>query len=524
MFKGILFAEREKGTLRVFKGGLFFVLAAAMLAASPVFSATLTGVSGQVHLNRAKTKSWIQITAKKTTVSGGDKIRTGKRSRATIHFEGGSRIEIGQNGSFTLEGTGPTGSSIFMNFGFMKAWVAKRVNRHFLIRTPTAVCSVRGTHFSVEVDRSGMTRVAMFEGLLNVSDGRGNEVLLRENQSIGISGKGLGSVKQGEASKSESETRRDQLKREVGLEMTKEQVQSAAAIEAKNAIFQQGKAIIDVNGDRVRIEEYIIRPTPNQFKLVVLNDRISRFDYFYYTGTFNKTLPDDISIAMRQLPGCIGVACEFFLTGFETGRSNTIDTMVEISLGGHLVDVNNNGAGVFLEDDVSAAFNPGTDNFIALAAGTPFFKTLFNTNTLKFNGVEHASWKPKGGVVNIGNFVKASDGGDVDFTFTTTVQTPANSSCGPPNCTFTEDGIIHQVVYAQNATGTIWEKYDSFIIDNEGKVAKTEDFAGITSGTQFKKTLLDWNFQTIVTASEFEGRKIDLAVEPKIFIQSGLIQ
>jgi hypothetical protein len=36
--------------------------------------------------------------------------------------------------------------------------------------------------------------------------------------------------------------------------------------------------------------------------------------------------------------------------------------------------------------------------------------------------------------------------------------------------------------------------------------------------------LLHWNFETIVTASEFQGRKIDLAVEPKIFIESGLIQ
>ncbi|MDD5303522.1 MAG: hypothetical protein PHS14_10490 [Elusimicrobia bacterium] len=39
----------------------------------------------------------------------------------------------------------------------------------------------------------------------------------------------------------------------------------------------------------------------------------------------------------------------------------------------------------------------------------------------------------------------------------------------------------------------------------------------------FKQTLLGWNFQTIVTACEFGGRKIDLVVEPKIFIQSGLI-
>lgn len=76
---------------------------------------------------------------------------------------------------------------------------------------------------------------------------------------------------------------------------------------------------------------------------------------------------------------------------------------------------------------------------------------------------------------------------------------------------------------AESADKTKWERYDNYIISNEGKIAKTSDFAGLTSGTEYKQRLLDWNFQTIVTASEFQGRKIDLAVEPKIFIQSGLI-
>ncbi len=62
------------------------------------------------------------------------------------------------------------------------------------------------------------------------------------------------------------------------------------------------------------------------------------------------------------------------------------------------------------------------------------------------------------------------------------------------------------------------------MINDVGKIAKTADFAASGFGGQsFKQTLLGWNFQTIVTASEFNGRKIDLVVEPKIFIQSGLI-
>ena len=40
----------------------------------------------------------------------------------------------------------------------------------------------------------------------------------------------------------------------------------------------------------------------------------------------------------------------------------------------------------------------------------------------------------------------------------------------------------------------------------------------------FKNELLKWNYEQTVEATEFQGRKIDLVVEPKILIKSGLIK
>ena len=57
-----------------------------------------------------------------------------------------------------------------------------------------------------------------------------------------------------------------------------------------------------------------------------------------------------------------------------------------------------------------------------------------------------------------------------------------------------------------------------------GQVATTAAFTGLTSGTAYEQTLLHWNFETIVTASEFDGRSINLVVAPKMFIEAGLIQ
>lgn len=453
-------------------------------------------------------------------VNPGDVLSTAGGGRATLSFDDGTRVDLDANSTLTVKDARDERSSLELAVGRLRAWVTKARSRRFDVKTPTAVCSVRGTEFEVSVGGGGRTNVQMFEGLLAVSDQRGNETLLRDNQSITVTDQGLGAVRGDRADAQASDRERAALRREVGLEMTKEEVQAAAALEAKNSVYQQGKAIIDVHGNRVRIEEYIIRPADNQFKLVVLNDRVDRFDYFYYKGTFNTTLPDDLSIALRQLPGCIGAMCTYFLTGYETARSNTIDNMTEITSGGHQVDVNSllNGP---TSDDVTAAYDPTTDNFVSIDPNTtPFFQTLFNNYSLTFNGVVHQSWAS---AVNITTLDSGGAGTLPTFNNVTTVR--YDPACAPPDCTYNEfaEGVMHDVVYASDNSGAIWEKYESYIISDEGRIARTSDFAGITTGASYKDVLLNWNFQTIVTASEFGGRKIDLAVEPKIFIQSGLI-
>lgn len=506
------------GTLRVFRLVFLSTLLAPALAGA---ATTIADATGRVFYLKAQTSVWGQISRGQVLMPG-DQVRTAAGSKATISFDDGSRVELGPSGAFTLQDATPQSTGMKLGLGSLRAWVNKAVSRRFEVRTPTAVCSVRGTEFGVDVNPQGNTSVQMFSGLLAVADQAGNEVLIKDNQSISVTDKGLGQVGAKDASSSPAESKdKAAAKREIGLDMSKDEVQALAAIEAKNAIYQQGKAIIDVNGNRVRIEEYIIRPAPNQFKLVVLNERENRFDYFYYKGTFNTVLPDDISIALRQLPGCIGAACQYFMTGYETARSNTIDNMLEVTSGGHMVDVNNNGQAA---DRIEAAYDPSTDKFIQLSipnpggvGNTPFFKTLFNNYRLTFNGVEHSRWTSG---VDITNMVSGQAGAPTFVNTTTVRRAPA---CAPPDCTYNEDGAMHQVVYASNNDGTIWEKYDSYIISDEGKIARTSDFSGITSGTDYKKALLNWNFQMIVTASEFQGRKIDLAVEPKIFIQSGLI-
>ncbi|MBI5598046.1 MAG: FecR domain-containing protein [Elusimicrobia bacterium] len=473
---------------------------------------TISALTGTAQVRRPNTVSWNEVPTN-YVLGAGDELKTDRSSRVTLTFDDGSRVELGPNSSYVLQETKAGESSMTLSFGRLKAWVTKAASRRFSVRTPTAVCSVRGTEFGVDVAQDGRTSVELFTGLLGVQDQKGNEVLLKDGQRVDVDAGGLGKT-QGLDEKKETnkEAERQQIKREVGLEMNKEQILAAASEEIKQALYQQGKVMTDVNGNRVRIEEYILRPSPNSFKFVVLNERPDRFDYFFRTGTFNTTLPDDLSTALRQLPGCIGAACTYFLTGYQTAWSNTSDTVLETATGGHQVNLNANADAT---DNVTKAFDPAVNDFVALPAGTAFFSTLFNVYTLKFNGVQHTGWTNGADITSM-----------ADRTFTGTNLALLSS----PNCTNLdfctgnrEPGSFHDIVYRQNVGGTIWDKFDNYIIDDKGTVAKHSDFAGLTNGAEYKKRLLDFNYQQIITASEFGGRRIDLVYEPKILMQSGLI-
>lgn len=501
------------------RAALWAGLFALLLSAESVLAAvSISAISGTARVRRPNTASWNEVPVN-YVLSPGDEVKTDRSSRVTITFDDASRIELGPNSSYMLEEAQAASSRMTLNFGKLKAWVTKASSRRFAVRTPTAVCSVRGTEFGVDVGQDGRTAVELFTGQLGVADNKGNEVLLNPGERVDVSLTGLGKKESQETKKEkDSGSDRAQIKKEVGLEMTKEQILAAAADEIKQALYQQGKVMTDVNGNRVRIEEYILRPTPTSFKFVVLNERPDRFDYFFRTGQFNTTLPDDLSTALRQLPGCIGAACTWYLTGYETAWSNTTDTVFESATGGHQVDVNNNADN---DDNVTTAFDPGVNSFVSLPSGTQFFTTLFDNYSLKFNNVIHTSWSGSN-IQSMGG----TDGVGDQRTLNNVVSIVSGSNCVTlDDCTGNrESGKFHDIIYRKNAAGTIWDKFDNYIIDDNGQVAKHSDFSGITTGAGYKARLLDWNYQQIITASEFGGRKIDLVFEPKILMQSGLIQ
>ena len=91
------------------------------------------------------------------------------------------------------------------------------------------------------------------------------------------------------------------LKRKVRRNMIRERILALNDLKYVNsemkADLHLGKTMTDVHGNRVRIEEYVFRPAPDQVDLLSLSFRDNRLDYLRVNTTFNAEIPKNITQA-----------------------------------------------------------------------------------------------------------------------------------------------------------------------------------------------------------------------------------
>jgi hypothetical protein len=543
-----------------------FLASVATVAADPVL---IKSYQSPCEVQRAQVpEKWFPVRVG-LELKDGDTVRTGRRGKADLSLSDGSRMSLGPESQMQVKET--AGNRLFgLDFGRMKSFVKKlKGGSKFEVRTPLAAASVRGTVFETGYDAESK------EGFVEVDDGvvgvtmDGREVFVNEGERVGFAPGELGTP--APQTSAEEGDERSAVRREVGLGMSKEEVMAAAAEEMRLAEYQEGKTLIDVNGQRVRLQEYIIRkpkelPAADQdkaFKLVALNERDDRFDYFYYRGVFNTALPDDLSVALSDINGKLGTtAPTYFLTAYEQGQSNTRDSIKDNASGGHLVKISYDGTRFTLVDPTNASntrtivedeetvvegvtyhkiydpvndrfvtvtgeqflagdfrpavYNPTDDTFKYIASGDTYWRGRYNSYSHKLNDVAKQSYAAKSTVNGVAGGNALAVDLDADFTF-------AGGSLLAVTDTPSGADKLHNKVTLYYGDGTT-EAYDTYIISDAGDIAPTAAFAGLTTGAAFKAELLKWNYEQVATASEFSGRKIDLVVEPKILIKSGLIK
>jgi len=447
------------------------LMCVSMAVSAFAANAIVTDVGGSAQYSRSGAESsgiiseplpalWTLLT-KGVYLQENDTIKTGPDGKASLVLDTGSQIDIGPSSNIKIAKLTDTDTLLDMSMGELTSKVEKLKEQKlsFKVKTPASVCAVRGTRFSVIVDKSGKTRVNVFAGVVSAREisGIGEEIYIRQNQFLEI----LPGVAPGQAADlSFAPTAREVLMtkaefmNEVRMDMTKEQVQAAAAIEIKNAEYEQGKTMVDYFGKRVRIEEYIVRPQSDQFKFVALNERANRFDYFTWLATFNTDLPTDLSVA-NQIAGAgtwSSVAePAYYITKHECAVSNTVDNMTW---------------------DKTGVLSGSAGNWSYASA------------------TDAGSWKINDKVVS----AVANDSGDI---------LNPNQAYDYRTADITVDGVSKSY------------REDYYFIDDAGNLPSRSDYISNQYGYNEEFVFSSEHFSG-------PGKKIDIVVEPKIFEMAGL--
>jgi ferric-dicitrate binding protein FerR (iron transport regulator) len=159
-------------------------------ATLPVGSATIAEMKGEVTFHSA---TGDVLTAQPgTALEAESKIDTAKGS-VLLNLQDGSQVLVKGNSHVVLKApTAERGFWLELLLGKINAQIQKRLGNSpsFRMGTPTAVITVRGTKFSVDVNKKQKTSVEVFEGLVEVSGLHGGAlgapVLLKPGFATGV--------------------------------------------------------------------------------------------------------------------------------------------------------------------------------------------------------------------------------------------------------------------------------------------------------------------------------------------------
>jgi len=132
-------------------------------------------LKGPVEIMKTGQAEW-KPALKGRPVAEGDRLRTGAGAWCEVLFKDGSFIKLEAGAEAAAESLKATAEERSFSFSFLKGkalWmVAKvrgKVEAKFIVRTPTVVCAVRGTDFSMLVSTAGQTTIGLFDGKVALS-------------------------------------------------------------------------------------------------------------------------------------------------------------------------------------------------------------------------------------------------------------------------------------------------------------------------------------------------------------------
>lgn len=353
---------------------------------------------------------------------------------------------------------------------------------------------------------------------------------------------------------------RAEFRSEVFADGAREGYQSSLINEERIGEYQLEKTIVDVHGQRVRIEEYLLRPKPEQIQFLTLNTRANRFDYGYQILTFgddsgsydvrSKSL-EELGMSMWMSWG--EISPEYWLTNCDMRVSNTIDQVdvnmtmgkpvqIEIKLPpfdeGAVIAVDGGSEELASSDERILADGETGEEMVMPESFFVYLPSSMN-GEVSINGKLKETFSENtsadGKITITEEYIAADNTMKKGAEYTYSMMSgdePTTYSDSDVLPEYTSSDFGDMACYSDKTTykdGT-WVNYEEYLIDDQGKVLSwndfgylpvegTEDGEIVEDGQDVQIAVPDYLFQQpnremIISASEFDGRTIDLVIAP----------
>lgn len=140
---------------------------------APKVSAVAVYIAGDVQVKRTGETEFAALQVNDMLYAG-DAIKTGAASRAGIVTKGGAEVRLNESSTFEIESSGKVRDMIRLSVGQLWTRMLHKMSK-INVRTPSAVCAVRGTEADIE-QRSLLT-VKVYEGHVDVQNTLGKQSL-----------------------------------------------------------------------------------------------------------------------------------------------------------------------------------------------------------------------------------------------------------------------------------------------------------------------------------------------------------
>lgn len=300
-------------------------------------------MTGAVEVRPTREGQWTSASENMEIAEGGG-IRTGAEGGAVLLMPNKSRIWLKEGTALEIEQRQTLASRLALVFGRIKVRVPHLMRKEkFEVRTPAAVCAVRGTEFTMGATENGKTDVQVLFGEVKfkftVPQAKGkSEFNIPQGQSLASPEEGKAArpvlltpkqeraaleswnpgltAEQRQEGLIQKETDRAQIKDFARATANAENAVKGFLNVAKESDLEAGRTLRDVHGNLVRVDQRLMRPNADEIQFFNLVKRpvynytknsgatgfmyngaqgiVDRLDYMQMTMNFNKDLPQRI--------------------------------------------------------------------------------------------------------------------------------------------------------------------------------------------------------------------------------------